>query len=250
MVSSVVGFYSSPLFTRLLPERRDTPLTKVGARDLGWPLSLPGCRTPGPHSAWLWVSLCGDPRSPPTSMSRVLGSLPHWESFPSPRGGPGSAVPPPTLLPPHQIIGNCVSLLVLSSALPVFSRTLGESPGGLALGCPQHWGTLTNPPTPAQGSPGLTCWGTLAASTGWGTSTSSSSTTWALRGSPRSAWSRESPGPCRPSSSAPLVRAGVWGQVLGCPVCVPHPGLMISLCPGLHKLPLPMTCRRPLSQPS
>uniref|UniRef100_A0A8C3KPE9 Limb development membrane protein 1 like n=1 Tax=Calidris pygmaea TaxID=425635 RepID=A0A8C3KPE9_9CHAR len=55
MVSSVVGFYSSPLFTRLLPERQDTPLTKI--------------------------------------------------------------------------IGNCVSLLVLSSALPVFSRTLGELPG-------------------------------------------------------------------------------------------------------------------------
>ncbi|XP_030366265.1 protein LMBR1L isoform X3 [Strigops habroptila] len=51
MVSSVVGFYNSPLFTRLLPERQDTPLTKI--------------------------------------------------------------------------IGNCVSLLVLSSALPVFSRTLG-----------------------------------------------------------------------------------------------------------------------------
>ncbi|NXU67590.1 LMBRL protein, partial [Horornis vulcanius] len=29
MVSSVVGFYSSPLFTGLLPERQDTPLTKV-----------------------------------------------------------------------------------------------------------------------------------------------------------------------------------------------------------------------------
>ncbi|KAM9514631.1 protein LMBR1L [Guaruba guarouba] len=51
MVSSIVGFYSSPLFTRLLPVRQDTPLTKI--------------------------------------------------------------------------IGNCVSLLVLSSALPVFSRTLG-----------------------------------------------------------------------------------------------------------------------------
>ncbi|KAM6039018.1 protein LMBR1L isoform 3-T3 [Chlamydotis macqueenii] len=51
MVSSVVGFYSSPLFTHLLPERQGTPLTKI--------------------------------------------------------------------------IGNCVSLLVLSSALPVFSRTLG-----------------------------------------------------------------------------------------------------------------------------
>ncbi|KAJ8258967.1 hypothetical protein COCON_G00179790 [Conger conger] len=51
MVSSVVGFYSSPLFTGLLPRAQDTTLT--------------------------------------------------------------------------QIIGNCVSLLVLSSALPVFSRTLG-----------------------------------------------------------------------------------------------------------------------------
>ncbi|CAM2109503.1 protein LMBR1L isoform X1 [Caretta caretta] len=51
MVSSVVGFYSSPLFMRLLPVRQDTPMTKI--------------------------------------------------------------------------IGNCVSLLVLSSALPVFSRTLG-----------------------------------------------------------------------------------------------------------------------------
>uniref|UniRef100_A0A452HEP9 Uncharacterized protein n=1 Tax=Gopherus agassizii TaxID=38772 RepID=A0A452HEP9_9SAUR len=51
MVSSFVGFYSSPLFTRLLPARQDTPMTKI--------------------------------------------------------------------------IGNCVSLLVLSSALPVFSRTLG-----------------------------------------------------------------------------------------------------------------------------
>ncbi|XP_031650463.1 limb region 1 homolog-like protein isoform X2 [Oncorhynchus kisutch] len=51
MVSSVVGFYSSPLFAFLLPHTQDTNLT--------------------------------------------------------------------------QIIGNCVSLLVLSSALPVFSRTLG-----------------------------------------------------------------------------------------------------------------------------
>ncbi|XP_059575275.1 protein LMBR1L isoform X1 [Alligator mississippiensis] len=51
MVSSVVGFYSSSLFMRLLPQKQDTPMTKI--------------------------------------------------------------------------IGNCVSLLVLSSALPVFSRTLG-----------------------------------------------------------------------------------------------------------------------------
>ncbi|XP_056589790.1 limb region 1 homolog-like protein [Triplophysa dalaica] len=51
MVSSVVGFYSSPLFSGLMPQVRDTTLT--------------------------------------------------------------------------QIIGNCVSLLILSSALPVFSRTLG-----------------------------------------------------------------------------------------------------------------------------
>ncbi|XP_042200261.1 limb region 1 homolog-like protein isoform X2 [Callorhinchus milii] len=51
MLSSVVGFYSSPLFVKLAPRRQDTPLTKI--------------------------------------------------------------------------IGNCVSLLVLSSALPVLSRTLG-----------------------------------------------------------------------------------------------------------------------------
>ncbi|NXD17698.1 LMBRL protein, partial [Nothocercus nigrocapillus] len=51
MLCSIVGFYSSPLFTRLLPRRQDTPLPKI--------------------------------------------------------------------------IGNCVSLLVLSSALPIFSRTLG-----------------------------------------------------------------------------------------------------------------------------
>ncbi|XP_054641431.1 limb region 1 homolog-like protein isoform X2 [Dunckerocampus dactyliophorus] len=51
MVSSVVGFYSSPLFTGLVPRAKDTNLT--------------------------------------------------------------------------QMIGNCVSLLILSSALPVFSRTLG-----------------------------------------------------------------------------------------------------------------------------
>uniref|UniRef100_A0A8D0FMW5 Limb development membrane protein 1 like n=1 Tax=Strix occidentalis caurina TaxID=311401 RepID=A0A8D0FMW5_STROC len=38
MLSSVVGFYSSPLFTRLLPERQDTPLTKVGAPS--WALTL------------------------------------------------------------------------------------------------------------------------------------------------------------------------------------------------------------------
>ncbi|NWS65176.1 LMBRL protein, partial [Chunga burmeisteri] len=78
MVSSVVGFYSSPLFTHLLPERQDTPLTKI--------------------------------------------------------------------------IGNCVSLLVLSSALPVFSRTLGEPWGG-GPGCPQDWGgpdrmCVSPPPIP------------------------------------------------------------------------------------------------------
>lgn len=44
MVSSVVGFYSSPLFTRLLPERQDTPLTKVGAAGRGWGTPV-GCKT-------------------------------------------------------------------------------------------------------------------------------------------------------------------------------------------------------------
>ncbi|MEE6471346.1 hypothetical protein FKM82_009246, partial [Ascaphus truei] len=51
MAASVVGFYSSPFFMSLLPQKHDTTMTKI--------------------------------------------------------------------------IGNCVSLLVLSSALPVFSRTLG-----------------------------------------------------------------------------------------------------------------------------
>lgn len=46
MLSSVVGFYSSPLFTRLLPERQDTPLTKV--------------RPPPPlHRAVLWGRAMG-----------------------------------------------------------------------------------------------------------------------------------------------------------------------------------------------
>lgn len=105
MVSSVVGFYSSPLFTRLLPERRDTPLTKVGAWGWGWggpdppPPPPPGYRTSGPHSARLWVSLCGVPMSPSASIGRVLGELQHWEPFPTLRGGPGAAVPPPLNTP-------------------------------------------------------------------------------------------------------------------------------------------------------
>ncbi|XP_028850311.1 limb region 1 homolog-like protein isoform X2 [Denticeps clupeoides] len=80
MVSSVVGFYSSPLFAGLLPRAQDTNLTRVCATD------------------------------------RCLDS---------------SGLRPPACLPDvcvhhsPQIIGNCVSLLVLSSALPVFSRTLG-----------------------------------------------------------------------------------------------------------------------------
>ncbi|NXI57547.1 LMBRL protein, partial [Chloroceryle aenea] len=48
--SSVVGFYRPPLFTRLLPERQDTPLTKVGALAWGWgPGVSPG---PGCPQAW------------------------------------------------------------------------------------------------------------------------------------------------------------------------------------------------------
>lgn len=57
MVSSVVGFYSSPLFTRLLPERQDTPLTKVGAAGWGWGGSCGGARPCPPqcvpvHCLW------------------------------------------------------------------------------------------------------------------------------------------------------------------------------------------------------
>uniref|UniRef100_A0A8B9PXZ1 Limb development membrane protein 1 like n=1 Tax=Apteryx owenii TaxID=8824 RepID=A0A8B9PXZ1_APTOW len=123
MLSSVVGFYSSPLFTRLLPRRQDTPLTKI--------------------------------------------------------------------------IGNCVSLLVLSSALPVFSRTLGEAPlrgQGRGAGLsPAVLAPSAGPRHPdlsplAQGSPASTSWGTSAALTGWGTSTSSSSTTWSSPHSPPCAW--------------------------------------------------------------
>ncbi|KAM8829637.1 limb region 1 homolog-like protein isoform 2-T2 [Synchiropus picturatus] len=74
MVSSVVGFYSSPLFTGLLPRAQDTNLTQVRRRSgLSSQLSA--------QLTWLFVVL--------------------------------------------QMIGNCVSLLILSSALPVFSRTLG-----------------------------------------------------------------------------------------------------------------------------
>ncbi|NXG40326.1 LMBRL protein, partial [Dromaius novaehollandiae] len=69
VLCSVVGFYSSPLFARLLPRRQDTPLP--------------------------------------------------------------------------QIIGNCVSLLVLSSALPVFSRMLGITRFDL-LGPFGHVGWLGN----------------------------------------------------------------------------------------------------------
>lgn len=68
MVSSVVGFYSSPLFTRLLPKQQDTPLTKVGALGWSWGAAGPpsGCRTPGflgptVHCYVCPCALCGVP---------------------------------------------------------------------------------------------------------------------------------------------------------------------------------------------
>lgn len=78
MLSSVVGFYSSPLFTRLLPERQDTPVTKVRVLGWDWGGSQPPLGGAGPHSAWLRVSLrtvptqgqhvsCPPPPPPPAS---------------------------------------------------------------------------------------------------------------------------------------------------------------------------------------
>lgn len=80
MVSSVVGFYSSPLFISILPRAKDTNLTQVS-------LTLPFTRRSWQRCAFL---------------------------------------PLTGLLVSFQIIANCVSLLILSSALPVFSRTLGK----------------------------------------------------------------------------------------------------------------------------
>lgn len=133
MVSSVVGFYSSPLFTRLLPERQDTPLTKVGAAGRGWGAPV-GVQDPVPHSVPLCTA-CDVPRWEDSVL--LPGRTPHLES---PWGFPVAALPHPKLSPFPQIIGNCVSLLVLSSALPVFSRTLGEPLRGIRVmpgwGCP------------------------------------------------------------------------------------------------------------------
>ena len=86
MVSSVVGFYSSPLFRSLRPRWHDTTMTQVAGREEG---------------------------KPPRGCGWALNA--HSSST--------LTSPFPTST---QIIGNCVCLLVLSSALPVFSRTLGK----------------------------------------------------------------------------------------------------------------------------
>ncbi|XP_054663331.1 protein LMBR1L isoform X5 [Grus americana] len=148
MVSSVVGFYSSPLFTRLLPERQDTPLTKI--------------------------------------------------------------------------IGNCVSLLVLSSALPVFSRTLGITRFDL-LGDFGRFNWLGNFYIVFLYNMGFAGLTTLCLV---------KRVSWAVQ--------------------AELIRAfGEDRDVgMGAGVSIPHPAVLtLSLCPGLHKLPLPMTCSRPPGKP-
>ncbi|XP_054505299.1 protein LMBR1L isoform X1 [Agelaius phoeniceus] len=151
MLSSVVGFYSSPLFTRLLPERQDTPLTKI--------------------------------------------------------------------------IGNCVSLLVLSSALPVFSRTLGITRFDL-LGDFGRFNWLGNFYIVFLYNMGFAGLTTLCLV---------KRVSWAVQ--------------------AELIRAfgedrdmGTQGWLLGCPLS-PSLALTLSLCPGLHKLPLPVTRRRTRSKP-
>nr|XP_031363079.1 protein LMBR1L [Lonchura striata domestica] len=151
MLSSVVGFYSSPLFTRLLPERRDTPLTKI--------------------------------------------------------------------------IGNCVSLLVLSSALPVFSRTLGITRFDL-LGDFGRFNWLGNFYIVFLYNMGFAGLTTLCLV---------KRVSWAVQ--------------------AELIRAfgedrdtGTLGWLLACPVS-PTLALTLSLYPGLHKLPLPVKRRRTRSKP-
>lgn len=83
MVSSLVGFYSSPLFTGLLPRAKDTNVTQVSQ---------------------MTASVCMY-----TSDLKTLWAHSHRN-----------------LCLLFQIIANCMSLLILSSALPVFSRTLGK----------------------------------------------------------------------------------------------------------------------------
>lgn len=101
MVSSVVGFYSSPLFTRLLPERQDTPLTKVGAAGRGWGApGLPwGCRTPFPTVCPLCVPVHCVVSLRGRTVSHCRAG-PQWFSdtwkAPSPAWGlPAAALPPP-----------------------------------------------------------------------------------------------------------------------------------------------------------
>lgn len=91
MVSSVVGFYSSPLFTRLLPERQDTPLTKVGAAGRGWGAPL-GVQDPVPHSVPLCTA-CDVPRWEDSVL--LPGRTPHLESPFSSLGVPCSSTAPP-----------------------------------------------------------------------------------------------------------------------------------------------------------
>uniref|UniRef100_A0A663EFJ8 Limb development membrane protein 1 like n=1 Tax=Aquila chrysaetos chrysaetos TaxID=223781 RepID=A0A663EFJ8_AQUCH len=151
MVSSVVGFYSSPLFTRLLPERQDTPLTKI--------------------------------------------------------------------------IGNCVSLLVLSSALPVFSRTLGITRFDL-LGDFGRFNWLGNFYIVFLYNMGFAGLTTLCLV---------KRVSWAVQAELICAFGEDRD-------------AGTGAGVSHIPP-PPPPALTLSLCPGLHKLPLPVTRSRPLGKP-
>ncbi|KAL2293858.1 hypothetical protein Nmel_018923 [Mimus melanotis] len=226
MVSSVVGFYSSPLFTRLLPERQDTPLTKVGA--MGWGWGAPeGVQDPVPHSVSLctacgvpvWESSVPLPGRTPSQCSLAFGKL-----LPQP-GGSLQQHCPPKPPPSPQIIGNCVSLLVLSSALPVFSRTLGITRFDL-LGDFGRFNWLGNFYIVFLYNMGFAGLTTLCLV---------KRVSWAVQ--------------------AELIRAfgedrdmGTQGWVLGCPLS-PTLALTLSLYPGLHKLPLPVTRCRTRSKP-
>uniref|UniRef100_A0A8C8B096 Limb development membrane protein 1 like n=1 Tax=Otus sunia TaxID=257818 RepID=A0A8C8B096_9STRI len=149
--------------------------------------------------------------------------------FPS-LGGVRSAAPPDKRsFPPPQIIGNCVSLLVLSSALPVFSRTLGITRFDL-LGDFGRFNWLGNFYIVFLYNMGFAGLTTLCLV---------KRVSWAVQAELIRAFGEGTRGHgdrCCPPPRSPM-----------CPP--PTQALTLFLSPGLHKLPLPVTRSRPLGTP-